>query len=210
MFGRVVVRSIAALFLVLPAPSGGETNASAGVDAPVASVVIATPHDDAQEQVSDQMPDRTEDRAHDDTQAPAKVATLDPAEPSIESPVAAGPAIKSPALAEPFGLNTVPVVRGEVLTKWNGVGSDIRAENDILELCRASAELCPPAASFLAIIAQGRAQTGRAPHRDRQPRHQSCDPPHERSRPVGGDRPLECSARHAHHRLRRLRGLCHR
>jgi hypothetical protein len=97
MFGRVAMCSIAALLLVLPAPSGGETNASAGVDAPAASVVIATSHDEAQEQVLDQIPDRTEDRAHDDTQAPAKVATLDPAEPSIESLVAAGPAIKSPA-----------------------------------------------------------------------------------------------------------------
>jgi predicted transglutaminase-like cysteine proteinase len=167
MFGRVVVCSIAALLLVSPVPPGGETNSFASVDAPAASVVIATPHDEAQEQISrrisDQILDRTEDRAPEDAPAPAKVAALDAAEPTIESPVAAGLAFQSPALAEPFGLNTVPVVHGEVLTKWNGVESDIRAENDILELCRASAELCPPAArSFLAIIAQGRTQTGRA------------------------------------------------
>ena len=49
------------------------------------------------------------------------------------------------------------------MTKWNGVESDIRAEKDILELCRTSPERCPAAArSFLAIVAQGRAHTGRA------------------------------------------------
>ena len=57
----------------------------------------------------------------------------------------------------------MPVASGEVLTKWNGVEADIRTENDILERCRASAEQCPAAArSFLAIVAQGRARTGRA------------------------------------------------
>jgi predicted transglutaminase-like cysteine proteinase len=67
------------------------------------------------------------------------------------------------AMAEPFGLNTVPVASGEVLSKWSGVEADIRAENDILSRCRAKAELCSAAArKFLAIVAQGRAQTGRA------------------------------------------------
>jgi predicted transglutaminase-like cysteine proteinase len=66
-------------------------------------------------------------------------------------------------LAAPFGLDTVPVAGGGILSKWNGVEADIQAENDILSRCRASAELCPAAArNFLAIIAQGRAQTGRA------------------------------------------------
>ncbi len=167
MFGRVAVCSIAALFLVSPRPSGGETVAFAGVDAPAVSVVIATPHEPARDQILDQIldeiTDRTEDRAHDDTQALAKVAALDPAGPSVESPAEAGPAIHSPVLAEPFGLNTEQVAAGEVLTKWNGVEADIRAENEILELCRTSAEQCPAAArSFLAIVAQGRAHTGRA------------------------------------------------
>ncbi len=49
------------------------------------------------------------------------------------------------------------------MTKWSGVEADIRAENDILSRCRASAERCPVAARrFLAIVSQGRAQTGRA------------------------------------------------
>ncbi len=163
MFGRVAVCGIAALLLVSPRPSGGETQAFTSVDARAAAVVIATPHDQARDQISDQIPYQTQDQAPDDTRAPAKIAALDPAQPAIESPAVAGPAVQSIILAEPFGLNTVPVVRGEVLMKWNGVEADIRAENDILSRCRASAELCPPAArSFLAIVAQGRAQTGRA------------------------------------------------
>jgi len=52
---------------------------------------------------------------------------------------------------------------GELLTKWTGVEADIRAESKILARCRASSELCPPAAqNFLAIIVDGRAHTGRA------------------------------------------------
>ena len=163
MFGRVAVCSIAALLLVSPRPSGGETNAFASVDAPAVNMVVATPHDQDPDQISDQIPNQTQDRAHDDTQAPAHVAALDPAEPSIESPAQAGPALQSPILAEPFGLNTVPVAGGDVLTKWNGVEANIRAEKDILESCRTSMERCPAAArNFLAIVAQGRAHTGRA------------------------------------------------
>jgi predicted transglutaminase-like cysteine proteinase len=163
MFGRVAVCSIAALLLVSPRPSGGEANAFASMDGSVPAVVNATLHEHARDPISDLIPDQTEDRARDDARAAAQVAALDQAEPSIGSPSVVGPAIQTPALAEPFGLDTVPVASGEVLTKWNGVEADIRAENDILELCRTSSERCPPAArSFLAIVAQGRAHTGRA------------------------------------------------
>ena len=163
MFGRVAVCSIAALLLVSPRPSGGETNAFASVDGSVPAVVIATLHEQARDPISDRIPDQTEDRARDDAQAAAQVAALDPAEPSIGSPAVVGPAIQTPVLAEPFGLDTEPVASGEVLTKWNGVEADIRAENDILELCRTNPERCPAAArSFLAIVAQGQAHTGRA------------------------------------------------
>ncbi len=163
MFGRVAVCSIAALLLVSPGSSVGETHAFASVDGPAVPVVMATPREQARDQISDQIPDQTEDRARDDAQAAAQVAALDPAEPSIGSPAVVGPAIQTPVLTEPFGLDTVPVASGKVLTKWNGVEADIRAEKDILELCRSSAEQCPAAArSLLAIVAQGRAQTGRA------------------------------------------------
>lgn len=163
MFGRIAVCSIAALLVVLPRPSGGETSAFAGVDGSLHAVVIATLHEQDRDQISDQIPDQTQDRAHDDTQAPAPVAALDRAEPPSGSTAVAGWALQTPVLAQPFGLDAVPVASGEVLTKWNGVEADIRAENDILELCRTTVERCPAAArSFLAIVAQGRAQTGRA------------------------------------------------
>lgn len=163
MFGRIAVCSIAALLVVLPRPSGGETSAFAGVDGSLHAVVIATLHEQDRDQISDQIPDQTQDRAHDDTQAPAPVAALDRAEPPSGSTAVAGRALQTPVLAQPFGLDAVPVASGEVLTKWNGVEADIRAENDILELCRTTVERCPAAArSFLAIVAQGRAQTGRA------------------------------------------------
>jgi len=91
------------------------------------------------------------------------VSAFNPAEQSIRSKVAVRPEIQSPALTEPFGLITVPVASGEVLTKWSGVEADIQAENNILSRCWVSAELCPAAARrFLAIVEQGQAQTGRA------------------------------------------------
>ena len=163
MFRRVAVCSIAALLLFSPRPSGGETNASANMGGAVPAVAIATLHEQVRDPILDQIPDQTEDRARDDVQAAGQVAVLDPAEPSIGSPTEVGPAIQAPVLAEPFGLDAVPLASGEVLTKWNGVEADIRAEKDILELCRSSAERCPAAArTFLAIVAQGRAHTGRA------------------------------------------------
>jgi len=92
-----------------------------------------------------------------------KVAALDAAEPSIKSPASVGNAVTARVLAEPFGFGPIPVASGGILSKWNGVEADIQADNDILSRCRASAEMCPAAArKFLAIIAQGKAQTGRA------------------------------------------------
>ena len=120
------------------------------------------------------------------------------------------PRSNAPALAEPFGLNAEPVMAGEILTKWNGVEADIRAENDILELCRTSPERCPAAArSFLAIVAQGRLQTGRA-------RIGIINRAINLAiRPMSDLAQWGCStagAPHsdAHHRPRRLRGLCNR
>ncbi len=161
MLGRVAACGITAFLLASPALPIGETN-FADRDASVASVVVAASRDQMPDQISDQIPAQTEDLVRDDAQIQAKVAVLEPAEPSIKSR-GARPAIQSAALPEPFGLNTVRMASGEVLTKWRGVQTEIRTENDILSLCRANAELCPAAArTFLAIIAQGRAQTGRA------------------------------------------------
>jgi predicted transglutaminase-like cysteine proteinase len=67
-----------------------------------------------------------------------------------------------PPAREPFGLAAISVTGGNVLTKWHGVEADIRAEKKVLARCRDAIERCPAAAqNFLAIIAQGRAQTGR-------------------------------------------------
>jgi len=73
------------------------------------------------------------------------------------------PPLYQAAAPEPFGLDTVPITRGEVVRKWSDVVADIRAESDILARCRGDAESCPPAAQkFLAVIADGRAHEGRA------------------------------------------------
>lgn len=70
---------------------------------------------------------------------------------------------QGPAVPEPFGLDASPVIGGEVLTKWSGVVTDIRAEGDILTRCREDAQSCPEAAKkFLTVIADGRAHQGRA------------------------------------------------
>jgi predicted transglutaminase-like cysteine proteinase len=162
MFGRVAACSIAAFFLVSPAFSSGETDVFADVNAPAASATIETTHDQGQIQVPGQSADQASDQTQ-DSQTQVKVAAIDPTEPSTKLPAAAGRAVNASALAAPFGLDTVPVASGEILSKWKGVEADIQAENEILSRCRASTELCPAAArNFLAIIAQGRAQTGRA------------------------------------------------
>jgi predicted transglutaminase-like cysteine proteinase len=139
MFGRIAACGIAAFLLVAPAHSSGETEA----------------HNQAQAQ--------TQDQVLDDAQTQAKVATLVPAEPSFKSPAVVVPGIQSSAFAEPFDLKAVPVVGGQLVAKWTGVEADIDAESKILARCNESAESCPSAAkNFLAIIAEGRAHTGRA------------------------------------------------
>jgi predicted transglutaminase-like cysteine proteinase len=83
--------------------------------------------------------------------ASKQMAALDPAEPA------------APSAAQPFDLPSVSISTGNVITKWAGVEADIRAGNKILARCRDDAQLCSKAAqNFLAIVAQGRAQTGLA------------------------------------------------
>jgi predicted transglutaminase-like cysteine proteinase len=150
MFGRAAASGIAAFLLVLPAPCRGDINALYNQDG-IATALIATTHDPPQAP------------AHGDALASAEIAALDPTEPPIVSITVPGPAIQSPALAEPFGLKTVPVERGELLAKWTDVQADISAESEILAHCREGVERCSSAAqTFLAIIADGRAHSGRA------------------------------------------------
>lgn len=162
MFSRVAACGIAACLFVIPVASSGKSEAVADVKPPAATAVSA--------QVAN--PDRerslSQDSAHgdiraSDVEAPLNLAAFDPAEPVAQPPVPAAPFASLPSIAGPFGLSAVPVTSGDILAKWNGVENDIRAESDILVRCRVSTERCPTVAKdFLAIIAEGRAQTGRA------------------------------------------------
>ena len=64
---------------------------------------------------------------------------------------------------EPFGLDTVSVISGGLLSTWRGVQGAIHAESTVLARCRINAEQCPPVAkNFLAIVAEGRTHSGLA------------------------------------------------
>ena len=90
--------------------------------------------------------------AHQQLDFTANAAAIDPASPSD----AAAP-------AEPFGLDVVPVTGGELLTKWNGITAEIRADDEVLAHCTDGATSCPAAAQkFLDVVAEGRAREGRA------------------------------------------------
>jgi predicted transglutaminase-like cysteine proteinase len=55
------------------------------------------------------------------------------------------------------------VAAGEIVDEWSGVEAQIRAESVVLARCGDGASACPSAAPrFLAIIAEGRVQTGLA------------------------------------------------
>jgi predicted transglutaminase-like cysteine proteinase len=55
------------------------------------------------------------------------------------------------------------VSEGEILSKWVGVESEIREDEQVLARCRKNASSCPLAAQrFLAIVDEGRARSGRA------------------------------------------------
>jgi len=157
MFCRVAGWGIALLLLVSPAASGVESNSS--FDS--ATLSVAADHDGTQDQIeirpqdqaTTQPDEQTEGPTAQDAQTPVQVSSLGPADPPIDAP----------AVAEPFGLATLPVVAGQILTKWSGVEADIQSDNQVLDHCRANTEDCPEAArNFLAIIAEGRAQSGRA------------------------------------------------
>ena len=153
MFGRVAAWGIAALLVVWPVACGLELSTLADANAPAAAVAIAVAQDHPQQRQEPQEPqEQDQAQTRDEGETLAKVVALDPVEPQIS---------KS-ALPEPFGLTAQPVASGDVLTKWTGVEADISSEREILGRCRDSAERCPgPARNFLAIVAAGRAQTGR-------------------------------------------------
>jgi predicted transglutaminase-like cysteine proteinase len=82
---------------------------------------------------------------------------------SVSSIIPAKPTTSVAMVSEPFGLNVVPVTSGGLVTTWRHLEADILAESGPLARCRADAELCSSAAQhLLAIIAEGRAHTGRS------------------------------------------------
>lgn len=65
------------------------------------------------------------------------------------------------AMPEPFDTDLSAVSDGGIFQKWTKVETGLRAERRILQDCRNDAVNCPPAARrFLAIIEEGRQQTG--------------------------------------------------
>ena len=184
MLLRVAALCAAALIVAWPAGAGGDTDTfwnspSAAVLASAALVQPAPVTQPAQQSAPSpaattaiapgKEPDivtaavKTDEAASDRTKAlvdaqasidvPQQTAALDPAKPTPPTP----------PVAEPFGLAVTPVWFGKILTNWSGAEAGIRADEATLRRCRDDAQHCPRAArSFLAIVAQGRAQTGRA------------------------------------------------
>jgi predicted transglutaminase-like cysteine proteinase len=71
------------------------------------------------------------------------------------------PASPAPVDTGPFGLAVSH--GGAMAAKWRSLQPVIHIEARVLDLCRTSSHLCPPAASrFLAIVEAGRGLSGRA------------------------------------------------
>jgi len=134
MFGRVAALSCAILLIAWPARAQMDF-ASSALPRSVAATDAAT-----------QKPSHEQRRGEGDDAEAAGSASRE----------------ATPSPAEPFGLESTVVGTGSILTKWRGVEADIRADWQILARCEDGAA-CPPAAQrFLTIVAQGRAQHGRA------------------------------------------------
>ena len=147
MLRHVAACCVAALLIVAwPARSGVDPGTLADFHA----AALAPARDTVATKARDRVEVRTENNANRD--APEEIAALEPTPPAIAPPV-----------AEPFGLSAAPVAGGDVVTKWRGVEAAVSGDNEILARCRLDMQRCPPAARrFLAIVAQGRARTGRA------------------------------------------------
>ncbi len=164
MLRRVAACCFAVFILGWPACAGGDTDTfwnmpSAAVLALAPARALGPVHAQAAEDSEGKLDRKADDKAEVPVQndphvdVPQQTARLDPVEPTIPSP----------PVSEPFGLATVSVAIGDVLTKWNGVEEKIRADDKVLAHCRDNMQICPKAAqNFLSIIAQGQALIGRA------------------------------------------------
>jgi predicted transglutaminase-like cysteine proteinase len=145
MFARVAASIVAALVLAAAGSSHGVAPARADADAAaLAPAIVAT------------------------IAAPAAGVASPPriplgALPHLAALDLGGVARSLPLPNEPFSSATMPWFSGDIVNKWQDVAAQLRAEADVLAHCRETAADCPPAAQkFLAIVAAGRAQSGRA------------------------------------------------
>ncbi len=175
MFARVTAFSIAALIVVLPPPPYGGIGVLADADASVAlNLPAAASNEDKtfeakifetkifKASLSGANLLNTSVQGggtspanlpRDDTTTQPKLAAFDRQDPPVTRP----------APADPFSLDTMPWFSGDIFEKWNSIKAAIEAEHAILAHCRQDMQDCPPAArKFLAVIAAGLAQTGRA------------------------------------------------
>jgi predicted transglutaminase-like cysteine proteinase len=182
MLPRVAAFCLAASVVVWPAGAGSDTDtfwsspsaavlaaAMATAPAPTPTFAVALEQQpvaaaaQTDKDVTSQPETQVEIRAsietpapienHAPTDVPQRSAALDPAMP----------AAPSPPVSQPFGLAVTPVSFGNILSKWSGVETGIRADAETLDRCRRDAQHCPRAArNFLAIVTQGQAQSGRA------------------------------------------------
>jgi predicted transglutaminase-like cysteine proteinase len=162
---RVAATAIGAPQEKIEASTGdpsGPVEPQPAADAPAQENIPAAiqPTVEASLQPDIQKPDQAE------ANAPAKLADLESAAP--DRPNAVLPRIEIPRNDLPhidaaFRFDILSVKDGDVVAKWNGVKSAMRAESVIFARCRANADTCPTAAKrFLDIVDQGRALTGRA------------------------------------------------
>ncbi len=149
--------AVPAMEIPQPTPVPARAPAAAPIAAP--ALTLASPQQPPVAAAAVKPDEKASDTAKSSIETPApsdvpqQTAALDPAKPSPPAP----------PVAEPFGLAVTPVWFGKILTNWSGVEAAIRADDQTLSRCRDDAQHCPRAArNFLAIVAQGRAQTGHA------------------------------------------------
>ena len=137
MFGHVPARIFAGWLLILLVAFGSSAITVADPNWRTVPTTAAITHDDMQSE--------------------------DPARTTVAFIIPVKPATPMAASSEPFGIDAIPVTRGELVTTWRQLETDILAEGKILALCRTNAGLCSPAAqNFLVIIGEGRSHIGRA------------------------------------------------
>jgi predicted transglutaminase-like cysteine proteinase len=144
MFARIAASAVAAFVFAVLAISSAESGEFPVQHALASMFSVATSDEQRQDPVT----------------SSAKETAFD--EPGLTKLVAPTVAHHS-AGAEPFGLPTTTVSADPIVATWDIIENGIRADREALLRCRETTGRCSAAAqSFLAIVAEGRANTGRA------------------------------------------------